>query len=129
HIRFKDAVDKFTFVAPIVVTDPNENAPAVALNNGVNANEATTSITVQGNDIVTATLNLKHRSALNSVTASAFPKVLCIGDSITYGEMATLPDDGFTQNHAYHLIAKELFMKDKIDNGGTGFDCLFLGTK
>ncbi|WP_151867608.1 hypothetical protein [Acinetobacter soli] len=129
HIRFKDAVDKFVFVAPIIVTDASETAPTVTLNNGVNANEAATAITVQGNDIVATTVNVKHRSTLNSVTATAFPKVLCIGDSITYGEMATLPDDGFTQNHAYHLIAKELFMKDKIDNGGTGFDCLFLGTK
>ena len=82
---------------------------------------------MHGKDIVDTNLSIKHRSVLNSVTANAHPKVLCIGDSITYAEQANIPDDGYTQNYAYHLICKELFMKDAIDNGNTGHNITFLG--
>lgn len=129
NIRFKDAVDRFVFTSSLVVTDANENAPAINFNEGVNAKEVLKTIKITGNDISDTQVNIKHRSALNSVTASTKPRILCIGDSITYGEQALIPDDNYAQNHCYHLIAKELFMKDKIDNSNNGFDVLFLGTK
>ncbi|WP_088459430.1 hypothetical protein [Acinetobacter soli] len=129
NIRFKDAVDRFVFTSSLVVTDANEDAPAVMFNEGVNAKEVVKTIKIVGSDISDTQISVKHRSALNSVTASTTPRVLCIGDSITYGEQALIPDDNYTQNHCYHLIAKELFMKDKIDNSKNGFDALFLGTK
>lgn len=129
NIRFKDAVDRFIFTSSLVVTDANENAPAINFNEGVNAKEVLKTIKITGNDIFDTQVNIKHRSVLNSVTASTKPRILCIGDSITYGEQALIPDDNYAQNHCYHLIAKELFMKDKIDNSNNGFDVLFLGTK
>ena len=112
-IRFKDSVDKLVFNAPMVVTDANETSPAVILNGGENIHEEEVSHYVHGKDIVETPIVIKHRSTLNSVTSNAHPKVLCIGDSITYAEQAWIPDDNYTQNYAYHLICKELFMKDK----------------
>ena len=126
-IRFKDSVDKLVFNAPMVVTDANETSPAVILNGGENIHEEEVSHYVHGKDIVETPVVIKHRSTLNSVTSNAHPKVLCIGDSITYAEQAWVPDDNYTQNYAYHLICKELFMKDKIDNGNIGYDITFLG--
>ena len=127
EIRIKNGIDKAIFTAPLVVTDSNETTPTITYNGGSNVLETSTPISLKGKDIVESSFNVLHRSSLNSVTSSAHPKILCIGDSITYGEQAFIPDDGFTQNHVYHLIAKELFMKDAIDNGGTGFDATFLG--
>jgi hypothetical protein len=48
--------------------------------------------------------------------------VLCIGDSITYGELALWNKDNYTNNHSYPLACKEFFMKDAIDNGYIGKD-------
>ncbi len=126
HIRFGNNSDKVVFNAPIVVTDSNELSPAVTYNSGVNVLETTKSVTITGNDIVDSSFNVVHASTLNSVTANVKPRVLCIGDSITYAELAQINDDNHLQNWAYHLIAKEFFMKDHID-AGSGHECLFLG--
>ena len=127
NIRFKDNIDKLVFNAPIVVTDANETSPAVTFNNGENIHEEEDTYYIHGKDIIETPIVLKHRSTLNSITSKAHPKVLCIGDSITYAEQANIPDDNYTQNYAYHLICKELFMKDKIDNGNIDYDITFLG--
>lgn len=127
NIRFKDNIDRIIFNAPMVVTDSNETSPAVTFNDGENIHEEETTCYVHGKDINETSFNVKHRSTLNSITSNVHPKVLCIGDSITYAEQAWIPDDNYTQNYAYHLICKELFMKDKIDNDNIGYDITFLG--
>ncbi|NNH76948.1 hypothetical protein HLH17_04510, partial [Acinetobacter sp. ANC 5380] len=128
-VKFKHAQDRYVFTPSLIVTDSNENKPTIVFNEGVNAKEKSEELVLVGDDVVDTTVSIKHRSALNSVTATVTPKVLCIGDSITYGEQALIPDDNYTQNHSYHLITKELFIKDKVDNDNQGFDALFLGTK
>lgn len=127
NIRFKDNIDRIVFNAPMVVTDSNETSPAVTFNGGENIHEEEVTMYVHGEDIIETPVVIKHRSTLNSITSNVHPKVLCIGDSITYAEQANIPDDNYTQNYAYHLICKELFMKDKIDNGNIGYDITFLG--
>ena len=127
NIRFKDNIDRIVFNAPMVVTDSNETSPAVTFNGGENIHEEEVTRYVHGEDIIETPVVIKHRSTLNSITSNVHPKVLCIGDSITYAEQANIPDDNYTQNYAYHLICKELFMKDKIDNGNIGYDITFLG--
>lgn len=126
NIRFNNKLDKTTFTSPIVVTDSNETSPAVTYNNGVNVLETTKSLGVSGGDIVDGSFNVIHASTLNSVTKDVTPKILCIGDSITYGELAQVNDDDHQQNWAYHLMCKELFMKDNLDAGG-GYNVMFLG--
>ena len=126
-IHFKDAVDRIVFTAPMYVTDSSEATPATNFNNGKDVNEEDFNISIVGNDINKRDFVVKHRSTLNSVTSAAHPKVLCIGDSITYGEQATMPNDDYASNHVYHLNCKQLFMKDAIDNNGNGFDITFLG--
>lgn len=128
NIRFKDNIDRVVFNAPIVVTNSNETSPAVVYNGGAPLREEVISHLINGNDVIDKVISVKHRSVLNSATENMHPKVLCIGDSITYGEQAYVPDDNYTQNYAYHLMCKELFMKDKIDNNNSGYDLTFLGT-
>jgi hypothetical protein len=119
--------DQVVFHAPITVIDANEENPSVTYNEGVNILEKTQSIGISGRDINYCSFDIIHASVLNSVTKHVTPKILCIGDSITYGELAQVNDDDHTQNWAYHLMCKEFFMKDKIDNQNQDYDCLFLG--
>lgn len=127
NIRFKDGVDRVVVNSPITVTDSNEFSPTVNYNNGNNILETAKTISIIGNNIDEKKFTIKHRSTLNSITSNYHPKVLCIGDSITYAEQAYIANDGYTQNYAYHLICKEMFMKDSIDNGNSGYDITFLG--
>lgn len=127
NIRFKNGVDKVVFHSPITVTDSNEANPAVKWNNGVNILTQTKEIGIHGDDIIDSNFTVTHVSTLNSVTRNVTPRVLCIGDSITYAELAQINDDNHSQNWAYHLMCKELFMKDNIDNGNSGYDIKFLG--
>ena len=127
NIRFKEAVDKVVFTSPMEVTSSAETNRPTKFNDGVDILETNKAITINGYDIDEQSFNVLHRSTLNSVTKDVHPKVLVIGASVTHGEMATIPNDNYAQNYVYHLIAKQLFMKDKIDNGGNGFDITFLG--
>lgn len=129
RIRFKESLDKISLRSPIVVTDTNTANPAVEYNGGVNILEQIKAFGLTGNDMRDTTFSIIHRSVLNSVTSATKPRILCIGTSITYGEMATVHTDNYTKNHAYHVTCKELFMKDAVDNGNSGFDVMFLGTQ
>lgn len=127
-ITFGNGQDRVMFHSPMVVTDSNESSSAVTYNDGSNIIENDVTVSVVGKSVAESSFVVKHVSTLNSVTKSVTPKVLCIGDSITYAELATTSDDGYSQNWAYHLMCKELFMKDKIDSGeSSGYDVLFLG--
>lgn len=127
HIRFKNGSDKLDLYSPIKVMDANESNPTVRYNEGVNILEKEIPIIITGKDVLSKEYKTKLISTLNSITKNVTPRVLCIGDSITYAELATIEDDGYSQNWAYHLMCKELFMKDRIDNGNTGHDIKFLG--
>ena len=125
--HFENANDSIQVHSLIKVTNSNEFSPSTEFNHGSNIYEETINSNVVGNNVITQSFSIKHRSTLNSITSAAKPLVLCIGDSITYAEQATMSNDGYAVNHAYHLICKQLFMKDKIDNGNNGFDITFLG--
>ena len=127
NIRFENNSDKIVVFSPMMVTDSNESNPTVRYNEGVNILIKNKEYRITGNDIADSTFNFTHVSTLNSATANVTPRVLCIGDSITYAELAQVNDDDHSQNWAYHLMCKELFMKDNIDNGGSGYDIRFLG--
>lgn len=125
-IRFKNGVDKVIFNSPITVTDANESNPAVEWNEGYNVLSKTKKIEIIGRDIIESSFDITHISILNSVTKDVTPRVLCIGDSITYAELAQVNDDEHSQNWAYHLMCKQFFMMDNIDSG-SGYDVKFLG--
>lgn len=126
-IHFRDAKDRIVFTAPMYVSDANENTPKVIFNNGKNINEEDKITQIEGSSITARVISILHRSTLNSITKEAHPKILCIGDSITYGEQATMPNDNYLSNHVYHLVCNQLFMKDSIDNGEEGYKITFLG--
>lgn len=126
-IHFENAKDKIAFTSPMYVSDSNENSPNVIFNGGNNINTETKTFNIVGKSIKKTVVTIKHRSTLNSITSNFHPKVLCIGDSVTYGEQATMPNDNYSSNQAYHLICKQLFMKDAIDNNDNGFNITFLG--
>ena len=127
NIRFDNNSDKVVVFSPMTVMDSNENNPAVTYNEGVNILTKNKEYLITGNDIADTTFRFTHVSTLNSKTVNMVPRVLCIGDSITYAELAQVNDDDHSQNWAYHLMCKELYMKDNIDNGGSGYDIKFLG--
>lgn len=127
NIRFNNGSDRLIFQADIKLNSSDESNPTSVFNYGKNISEEWIKESIGGNDAKTIMFNIVHRSTLNSVTANSHPKVLCIGDSITYGEQATMPNDDYASNNAYHLICKQLFMKDSIDNGNSGYDITFLG--
>lgn len=128
NIRYDNGKLKRVFFSPLKVEDSNETNPAITCNDGLVISEKTNTIKITHNDNSCYKFDILHRSVLNSRTLEVTPRVLCIGDSITYGELATMPDDGFASNFAYHLLAAEMFKKDSIRNGGSGSNCIFLGT-
>jgi len=119
--------DRLVFTAPMEVQDSNETTPAVLCNKGKKVNAVTMTDVVTGASIADTAIAIEHRSTLNSATKGVTPRVLCIGDSITYGELALVADDGYAQDWAYHLMCKELFEQDRIDNGGADYGVRFLG--
>lgn len=87
-----------------------------------------------------ASATIKHRSTLNSCTKDIIPRVLCIGDSITFGEGSVMPSD--SDNHMgvgspfkygaempYHLACQKFFTLDNIEAGEpeNQYKCIFLG--
>ena len=127
NLRFDNGTTQMNFSAPMDVTDSNEFNPVVSFNKGVNINSQTHNVSIRSGLKEKKSFSITNISTLNSVTKTAHPKVLCIGDSITYAEQATLEDDGFSKNHGYHFACKELFLKDKIDNASLDYDITFLG--
>ena len=126
-IHFKNGSDKLSLCSPIKITSSDEINPTVLYNEGANILEKTISKVIIGEDIISSPFTVVQRSTLNSLTISKQSRVLCIGDSITYGERATMPDDNFSTNYVFHLMCSEMFKQDNID-AGSGSECLFLGT-
>lgn len=129
-LRYDNGMDKKVFFSPIQVEDSNETNPALNMNKGERVLETTNNIRILHDGDTFKSFDIIHRSTLNSAGSNGVPiqRILCIGDSITYGELATMPDDNFESNYAYHLLAAELFKKDMIDSGNETPNCIFLGT-
>ena len=111
--------DKLPLFAPIDI----DNDP---YNGGVIAKTTTVNDTLKGK-IEPIAISLSHISTKASATSAAFPKVLCIGDSVTNGFLANQPS-AITLNNptTYWSYARKLFHLDFVD-ATTGHSCLFLG--
>ena len=72
--------------------------------------------------------NFTHCSVLNSATEDKFPKILCIGDSVTEGYLANTNKDNNNFPNAYWQWIKMFFEFDKKQNGG-GYESLLLGKR
>ena len=127
-LRYDSGSDKKVFFSPVEVADSNEDNPDVMYNKGLDIFENDVDIELMYNDRDCKSITVVHRSVLNSPTINNRPRILCIGDSITYGELAMSLEDGLSSNHAYHLLAAELFKKDLLDNNNSGEEPIFLGT-
>lgn len=120
--------DSMRFISPINVTGPDETNPAIAYNDdNSTVKKYTKNLTIKGPVITTVQKTVQHVSTLATSGQSLNPRILCIGDSITYGERATFPSETQIQN--YPLLTKQLFEMDRLDNAGTGFGCTLLGTQ
>lgn len=101
----------------------------LTINNGKNIDETTREITVssyrhKGSGTV------KQVSTKASLSKTKFPRVLCIGDSITYGVGASAYRSG-NGEYAYWGYAAKLFELDRIDGGNNPAEYNFvsLGTR
>lgn len=120
--------DKYIFSSPINVTDSNDSNPTVVYNDdNSNVKTYTKSVTIGGMNMPNVTNTVKHISTLATVGASTLTKVLCIGDSVTYGELAKFPGDA--QIQSYSLLVKQLFEMDKTDSSGSLYNSIIVGTQ
>lgn len=111
--------DRLPIFAPIA-------ADGTSYNNGVNVNTATITETIKG-EINDVALSISHISTKASIAAAAFPKILCIGDSVTDGFLANMPISATTGNPAaYWSYVRKYFALDRLD-AGSGHNCLMVG--
>ena len=127
RIRFPTGRLDCDFFSPVKVTSPSVEDPEIVCNRGEACFEDTEEIPLLLNGVPSVeSFSVRHRSVLNSASGKVTPRVLCIGDSITWGEGAVTPDCP-DDNHVYWIKCLELLKQDQIDNGGSGYDALFLG--
>ena len=69
---------------------------------------------------------IKNRQCLNSPSKDKHMALLCIGDSITYGQNAYFFDRG--QRACYPMLVREMGYKDYLDSGKTGYEIRTIGT-
>lgn len=125
-IKFEEnKSDRVLFYSPIEITNSSYNV--VYNTDGSAVKTATRNIVVTGNDVEDFNFNVSHISTLADANKTTKPRILCIGDSITYGELATFPSD--TEIQSYSLLTKQLFEMDKIDGGDVAgeYNALLLG--
>lgn len=130
NIRFDNNKDVIQTSAPVYVNsgDDFSTASYVVLD-GQQSKEYCSDIKVlfEGNPVYEFTL--VNRCVKASVSKNKKPLVLCIGDSITDGQQALLYEDNLESRYSFHDICLEMFMKDKIDAGNSGYDIEMLGTR
>lgn len=99
------------------------------VNGSVNTKITKQNVVISGNGINEKEFNLNVISTLASKSKNEKAFVLCIGDSITWGEGATNLVIGTTNDRKpYHCLCLELFKKDNVDDSG-GYECVMLGTQ
>jgi hypothetical protein len=75
------------------------------------------------------TVAFKQYNTKESVGGSAFPKILCIGDSTTSAFLSNIGNPNTSRNPTnFASVIKEQFEKAKIDAGDSGHDALTMGT-
>lgn len=84
--------------------------------------------TISGNDVADTAVSLTRVSVLANNNQTKFPKLLCLGDSITNGTVDVFGNS--VESSAYWSVVKELFEREKIDNGddSSKFRMLAVGT-
>ncbi|SFD47383.1 hypothetical protein [Spirosoma endophyticum] len=105
--------DKLVFTSKIVTTDANDSTQ---FNEGLTVKTYDVSVAMIGNEVKKKTATIKHISTLASANKAAFPKVLCLGDSITWGELAGI-NGSTSEADVYWLLAQQLLDMDRVDNG------------
>ena len=128
-IRFPNGRLDYDFFSPVKITSPSMEDPGIVYNRGEACFEETERVSLCLNGIPSDRryrFDVRHRSVLNSAAGKVTPRILCIGDSITWGEGAVTPDDP-DDNQVYWLKCLEMLKKDQAESGGSGYDALFLG--
>ena len=69
---------------------------------------------------------IKNRQCLNSPSKDKHMSLLCIGDSITYGQNAFFFDR--SQRGCYPMLVREMGYKDYLDSGKAGYEIRTIGT-
>lgn len=112
--------DKLPLFAPIATDNSTYNG-----NVPVKTTAITDTLTgVAINDIA---ISLSHISTKASLSQAQFPKILCIGDSVTNGTYADNPSVATLNNPTtYWSYIKKFFELDKID-AGSGHQSLMIG--
>lgn len=116
--------DKLSFYSQASYT-----GDVLTINNGKTIDETTKSLSV-------SSYRYKGMGTVNQVSTKAsaskdkFPRVLCIGDSITYGVGSSAYKSG-NGEYAYWGYASKLFELDRIDGGNkpSEYNFLALGTR
>ena len=81
---------------------------------------------VVGNTKEEQLFTVKNRQCLNSPSKDKHMALLCIGDSITYGQNAYFFDRG--QRACYPMLVRELGYKDYLASGKSGYEIRTIGT-
>lgn len=81
---------------------------------------------IVGNTKEEQTFTIKNRQSLNSPSKDKHMALLCIGDSITYGQNAYFFDRG--QRACYPMLVREMGYKDYLDSGKAGYEIRTIGT-
>lgn len=92
-------------------------------NGGVTKYETKHTCTVNDGDY---SFEVVLRTIKNSATSSIKPIVMQIGDSVTNGTMASVPEVSGAPSTSWSW-AKYYFDQDKKENSNSGFDALFVG--
>lgn len=83
---------------------------------------------IGGSNYQDTVFSFEHVSAKESTAEYQFPKILCIGDSVTDQYLAgqNVPSGSPS---SFWAVIKDEFEKAKVDNSDKNFDCLLLGRK
>lgn len=88
--------------------------------------EEDTQYSIVGNTKEEQLFTVKNRQSLNSPSKNKHMALLCIGDSITYGQNAYFFDRG--QRACYPMLVRELGYKDYLASGKSGYEIRTIGT-
>lgn len=122
--------DRISFVAPFSA----QGSPDSGVYNGgenIHVENYTKQLTT---GFVDKNVSVQVSSVLNSATQNLHPKVLFIGDSVTFGSGSSTPasltrnEDNTFKIHTYWEYIWKLFYDDRKKNGNSGFAYTSLGT-
>ena len=74
-------------------------------------------------------VTIKHLSVRNTKTSSKHVRLLCIGDSVTASSYGNVNKPYANAPQMYWEWIKCFFELDRLQNGGTGYDCVMLGNQ